>query len=439
MAQAHSTRPAAMTSRTMQQRIHAAHDSFANGERVEDGVRSIVRDSWLRSLEHLPDPEMILAPIFFDEAELEAYRRGHPLAVVLPVIQRLLVQPSQDSGLLVAVGDENGRLLWVDGDRALKRRAEGMMFVEGADWSELAVGTSAPGTALALGRGVQIAGAEHFSSRVHPWSCTAVPLHDPDSGTVLGVVDITGQDDAVAPHTLSLVQATVAAAEAQLSVHRLRSRAPRARKAPPALYRDSLQILGRDHGELHVSGSAISLSARHAELLTLLALHPKGLSAEELAVMAYPEHVSVTTVRAEMLRLRRLLARHAPGLVPESRPYRLPGSLTVDASQVLSYLRRGAHRLALNIYRGEVLPRSEAPALVLLRGEVSTLLREAVLSDAATETVLKYLQLPEAEADVGAWRAALRLLPPRSPRRAAVVAHVERLESELALSPALQR
>ena len=40
------------------------------------------------------------------------------------------------------------------------RRAEHMDFVEGADWSEAAVGTSAPGTALASGRGVQIAGAE---------------------------------------------------------------------------------------------------------------------------------------------------------------------------------------------------------------------------------------------------------------------------------------
>jgi transcriptional regulator of acetoin/glycerol metabolism len=67
-----------------------------------------------------------------------------------------------------------------------------MMFVAGADWSEASVGTSAPGTALALDRSIQISGAEHFKRSVHPWSCTAVPFHDPDSGAVLGVVDITG-------------------------------------------------------------------------------------------------------------------------------------------------------------------------------------------------------------------------------------------------------
>ena len=87
------------------------------------------------------------------------------------------------------------------------------MFVPGADWSEATVGTSAPGTALALGRGIQISGAEHYQRTVHPWSCTAVPFHDPDSGAVLGVVDITGTATAVAPHTLSLVEATVAAAQ----------------------------------------------------------------------------------------------------------------------------------------------------------------------------------------------------------------------------------
>lgn len=85
----------------------------------------------------------------------------------MPVINKLLVQPSRDSGLLVAVGDEVGRLLWVEGDPALQRRAEGMMFVPCTDWSEATVGTSAPGTALALGRGIQIAGAEHYQRAVH--------------------------------------------------------------------------------------------------------------------------------------------------------------------------------------------------------------------------------------------------------------------------------
>ncbi|MDQ0768150.1 hypothetical protein QF031_000899 [Pseudarthrobacter defluvii] len=418
------------------------------------GLRKLIRESWQRSASFKANPDNAAAPLAFDWDELEDYRRQHPLAAIMPVINKLLVQPSHDSGLLVAVGDEVGRLLWVDGDPTLQRRAEGMMFVPGADWSEASVGTSAPGTALVLGRGIQIAGAEHYQRAVHPWSCTAVPFHDPDSGAVLGVVDITGTDTAVAPHTLSLVEATVAAAQAQLRVERLQHAAELARKPvrrrPPApasrkgliagdgsragegsLYRNSLQLLGRDQALLSLGGRTVSLSARHSEILALLSTHPEGLSAEELSSLLYPGEGSTITLRAEMVRLRKVIQELSPDAVPGSRPYRLPLDLVPDTGQVLSCLQRGAHRIALEIYRGRVLPRSEAPGIVELRNRVSSLLREAVLTDGSAESLLKYAALPEASDDVGIRLAALRLLPPRSPKRAAVVADLERLEAEL--------
>ncbi|MFC4395086.1 GAF domain-containing protein [Arthrobacter sedimenti] len=411
------------------------------------GLRNLIRESWQRSAGFKANPDNAAAPLALDWDELEDYRRQHPLAAIMPVINKLLVQPSHDSGLLVAVGDEVGRLLWVDGDPTLQRRAEGMMFVPGADWSEASVGTSAPGTALALGRGIQIAGAEHYQRTVHPWSCTAVPFHDPDSGAVLGVVDITGTATAVAPHTLSLVEATVAAAQAQLRVERLQLAAELARKpvrrrstdaagrsggaTEGSLYRNSLQLLGRDQALLSLGGRTVSLSARHSEILALLSAHPEGLSAEELCSLLYPGEGSTITLRAEMVRLRKVVQQLSPDAVPGSRPYRLPLDLVPDTGQVLSCLQRGAHRIALEIYRGAVLPRSEAPGILDLRNRVSSLLREAVLTDGNAESLLKYAALPEARDDVVIRRAALRLLPPRSPKRAAVVADLERLEAEL--------
>ncbi|VXB72138.1 Uncharacterized 47.3 kDa protein in thcA 5'region [Arthrobacter sp. 9AX] len=428
----------------------AFRSSAVPTETVElPGLRTLIRESWQRSAGFKADPDNPAAPLAIDRDELEDYRRQHPLAAIMPVINKLLVQPSHDSGLLVAVGDEVGRLLWVEGDPAMQRRAEGMMFVPGADWSEASVGTSAPGTALALGRGIQIAGAEHYQRTVHPWSCTAVPFHDPDSGAVLGVVDITGTDTAVAPHTLSLVEATVAAAQAQLRVERLQlaaelagrpaqrrqssnaSRSPGAAPKEGSLYRNSLQLLGRDQALLSLEGRTVALSARHSEILALLSTHPEGLSAEELSVLLYPGEGSTITLRAEMVRLRKVLQQINPDAVPGSRPYRLPLDLVPDSAQVLSCLQRGAHRIALEIYRGAVLPRSEAPGIIDLRDKVSSLLREAVMTDGSAESLLRYAELPEARDDVGIRRAALRLLPPRSPRRAAVVAELEKLEAEL--------
>ncbi|MBT2513232.1 transcriptional regulator [Arthrobacter sp. ISL-30] len=444
---------------SLQRHALAGHELLGASKDVfglPPGLRNLIAESWQRSAQLQANPDQPEAPLVMDREELEEYRRQHPLATIMPVIQKLLVQPSHDSGLLVAVGDEIGRLLWVEGDPVLQRRAEGMMFVAGADWSEAAVGTSAPGTALALGRGIQISGAEHYKRSVHPWSCTAVPFHDPDSGALLGVVDITGTETAVAAHTLTLVEATVAAAQAQLRVERLqvaaaevsrraRRRSPGADvgasqaaahgadgKARASLYRNSLQLLGRDQALLSLGGRTVPLSARHSEILAILGSHPQGLNVEELCELLYPGEGSTVTLRAEMVRLRKVLQQLEPAAVPESRPYRLTLDLAPDAGQVLSCLQRGAHRIALEIYKGSVLPRSEAPGVVQLRLRVSGLLREALLADGSVESLLKYLELPEARDDVEVRVAALRLLPPRSPKRAALVADVERLESELA-------
>lgn len=443
-----------------------AHESLGSGTGWLERLRLPVRESWQRSLNHHSDPDGSRAELVFDDAALHGYRAAHPLAAVMPVIRRLLVEPGEDSGLLVAVGDELGRLLWVDGNPGLRRRAEDMLFVPGADWSEHTVGTSAPGTALVTAAEVQIAGPEHFSRLVHSWNCTAVPVRDPDTGTVLGVVDVTGGTEAVAPHTLALVRAAVAAAEAQLQVQRLRSGylGSGSHKQPhpvPGLsggpltaasssspssssgadagrFRspDSLEVLGRDRAVLHTGGRGVELSSRHGDLLMVLAQHPGGLSGDELALLAYPEGGLSGTVRAEMLRLRKLVQSLGAGtdgaLAMDSRPYRLTRPLAIDALQVLQFLERGAYKLALRMYRGPVLPRSEAPAVARLRSDVSGVLRQAMLSDAGADTLLQYLQLPEARNDAEAWQLALRLLAPRSPRRAGVVAALERIERELA-------
>ncbi|MFJ4168001.1 GAF domain-containing protein [Paenarthrobacter sp. NPDC089714] len=448
----HPPLPGSEAAKLLQRRALTGHEHLESWDPADlAGLRSLVRESWQRSAILQANPDVAEAPLAMDLDELEDYRAQHPLATIMPVIRKLLIQPSHDSGLLVAVGDDVGRLLWVDGDPVMQRRAEGMMFVAGSDWSEASVGTSAPGTALALDRSIQISGAEHFKRSVHPWSCTAVPFHDPDSGALLGVVDITGTETAVAPHTVSLVEATVAAAQAQLRIERLQLAAtanakPRRRSSPSAasagsgdkphkhsLYRNSLQLLGRDQALLSIDGRTATLSARHSEILAILGNHPAGLSADDLCAQLYPGEGSAVTLRAEMVRLRKVIHELSPEAVPESRPYRLPVELLPDSGQVLTCLQRGAHRIALEIYKGAVLPRSEAPGVVQLRERVSHLLREALLSDGSADSLLKYADLPEARFDVELRLAILKLLPPRSPKRAAIVADLERLEDELAV------
>lgn len=182
-----------------------------------DAVRTIVTESWQRSLSALPPTGRDSASLGIDADELERLRREGPLARALPIVRRLLIEPARDTGLVVAIGDAQGRLLWVEGDHTALRRSESMGFAVGADWSETSMGTSAPGIVVATGASASVAGEEHFSPVVREWSCTAVPLVDPHTRALMGVLDITGGPEAVSPLSLPLLTAAAAAIEAELA------------------------------------------------------------------------------------------------------------------------------------------------------------------------------------------------------------------------------
>ena len=291
------------------------HDEFLATGRIAPTVRPVVADSWRRSLVGGLDPETSGVRVALGSAALEELRRRSPLARTMPVIRRLLVDAAADAGLVVAVSDAAGQLLWVEGDAGLRTRAEGMQFVAGADWSEASAGTNAPGTALRTGRGVQILGPEHLVRLVTPWSCTAVPIRDPDTRSVLGALDVTGGPEAAGAQTLALVRATVAAAEAQLRIDRLRGPAP-SRTATRLVTPARLAVLGRPAALLERGGRQIVLSLRHSEIVLLLSEHRGGLRGGELEAGLSASGLSAVTVRAEVSRLRSVLGEHALRVAP---------------------------------------------------------------------------------------------------------------------------
>jgi hypothetical protein len=189
-------------------------------------------------------------------------------------------------------------------------------------------------------------------------------------------------------------------------------------------------VLGRDRALLAVRDGPderdVVLGLRHAEILLMLAVHRQGLTAGHLAELVYGDARAIGTLRPEMVRLRRLLEHRAPRLVPESRPYRIR-PIETDAQQVLALIARGAHRIALATLRGEVLPSSRAPGVERLRAEIRTSLRETLMSEASTDTLLEYVDSDIGTDDVDALGQLLKMLPPRSPRRASIVSRLESL------------
>jgi hypothetical protein len=408
--------------------LRAAHEILVTRGAPEPrtAVRPLVWDSWRRSLGSGVDPDGQAPPVDLLDDDLAAYRAAHPLAPVLPVIRRLLVEDAEADRMIVAVTDAHGRMLWVEGDRRLRGLAEGMNFVAGARWSEDVAGTNAPGTALALDAPVQIYGSEHYRRPVQPWSCSAAPVHHPVTGVLLGAIDVTGGDHVASPHVLTLVRATVAAVESELRwLHREEQRTePRppapvpVRAAPPLL-----EVLGRERARLTLPAGPVELSLRHSELLLLLAeaaAAGEGRTAERLAAECHAGGTASVTVRAELSRLRRLVGADLLG----SRPYRLLGPLETDLARVRGLLDRGAAGAALDAYAGPVLPRSTAPGVVAARRRTAAALRGGVLRSRRPELLLRWTALPEARDDAAAWQACLEALPAGSPRRGAVAAHL---------------
>ncbi len=400
------------------------------------GLRPLVAESWRRSARVDPDGLPTLA---LDDAQLDAIRGQGPIGTALPVVRRLLLDDVRAAGCVVALTDAAGCIVWVDGARAARRAAEDMGFTAGADWAEEHAGTSAPGTALRLGRGVQIRSEEHYATAVKAFSCTAVPLHAAD-GSVVGALDITGDDRAVERHTLPLLTATAAAAEAEIALTALRhatratsttvpraDRADRADRGRRGADSAELTLLGSDTATLRTGDRAVRLSERHSEVLAVLASTPGGLAAADLAVAVYGDRRAVPTLRAEVVRLRRVLADHAPGAHLSSRPYRLTGIRT-DVETVLSALDRGARLQAVDGYAGPVLPGSASPGVDDLRDAVRSRFRESVLTDGGVEALQAWSRTADGAADPQVLRALLGVLPRRSPRRAGLVAAIEALD-----------
>ena len=390
-------------------------------------------------------------------------------------------------------------LMTIEGSAPVRLRAAGdMNFAEGTLWSEGGAGTNAIGTAIALDHAVQVFGPEHFSDPVQRWTCSAAPIHDPDTGAVIGVIDLTGDLSTVHPHSLAVATATARAVEASLQlalqerdarlharyggrvspdrsalmtpsgraigavpeglgrrrpardparrrladpavrrarrrraglphargVRRARGRvAPRHRRSRPLA---KLAFLGRDRAHLELGDKRIELRPRLAEILVLLCARPDGMSAEALCADLHGDGGSVSSVRVEVSRLRKLL-----GPWIDTDRYRLTCDVETDVRRVEGLLAAGAVIEAAETYPGPLLPSSEAPGVVRERERLDAWMRQAVLTSDEPEALWAWVHSLSGADDLGAWKRLLAQLEFRDPRRALCAARVGELRAAL--------
>ena len=395
------------------------------------GMRSEVADSWRRSAAAGVAPDRVEAPVTVVESDLAALREAHPLSRVFPLLDDVLGQAVRECDAVMAIGDADGQLLWVCGSSAVLREAEKIGFVAGSNWDERLAGTNAPGLALATGQPSTITRAEHFRSSVRRWSCAAMPIHDPSTTQLLGVLDVTGGDQVAVPQTLAMLRTAARLAEAELARERVLPTLP---ERTGAGLRMHIEALGRSDALVTVDDGrgrpkTVRLSPRHSEILVLLASAPSGLTGDELSILLYDQdEPASSTLRAELNRLRGLLGDQ----LLASRPYRLTGSVTADWVAADAQLAAGDVRGAVRCYRGPVLPRSTAPGVERIRGDLAAGLRQALVRSGQPDLMAAWTRSAWGRDDYEMWDAQRRAIGTSSPLLPLIDGQLARLDAELA-------
>ena len=412
-------------------RLARAHDAVLSGAPPPPELRGVIVDSWRRCAAAGVDPQRGLAPLALAGDEASERWRSSPLAAAEGVLRELLDDVRSEGEQILLVCDADGTLLWIDGDQRMLDHATGVHLMRGATWSEAAAGTNAMGTALAVDHSLQVFSAEHFATPVHGWTCSAAPLHDPVSGQLLGVLDLSGPLQTAHPHSLALVTAAarmvegVLLREATLRAAEAREDAAARGAFPVAVPRPGVRVraLGRDRAEVQLSeGETVTLSRRHSELLVLLSLRPEGMTAEEVAIATHGDFGKPVTARAELSRLRRVLGRR---LLAE--PYRLDAPPRADFLAAGELAGAGALAAALDAYPGPLLPRSELPLVVEAREALDHRVRQAILRAGDPDLLHRWIHSAAGRDDLEACRRLVAALPDDDDRRPAALSHLRRL------------
>ncbi|GAA2312422.1 hypothetical protein GCM10010234_66320 [Streptomyces hawaiiensis] len=156
---------------------------FLQGEPVETGVRASILNSWRRCR------SLGLSPDTFDLPYREDFDAGGRIVrAAVPVLDRLQ-STFAGSQVNISVADANGTvLLRRFGDASMARSLPAIQVVPGFVFAEQVAGTNGIGLALAERQLIRVYGAEHFAQRSQQNACVAMPVRDPLSGRIEGVL-----------------------------------------------------------------------------------------------------------------------------------------------------------------------------------------------------------------------------------------------------------
>ena len=207
--------------RKYDQEMARAWENFVTAAVVDlDIVPEIIAESWKRCRKAGIDPYDGVKIDIMPQEELNKLRSKMStlISITRPFMENLYNFVA-GSGFIVILSDENGNLLETLGDPGIYKKALEVNLIPGGNWREEAAGTNGIGTALVLGKPVQVSGKEHYCWKIHNWTCSAAPIYG-ENNKILGALQMSGPSHASHKHTLGMVVAAVKAIEEQLRVER---------------------------------------------------------------------------------------------------------------------------------------------------------------------------------------------------------------------------
>lgn len=168
-------------------RLRRARDKFLSSGSVDERlISATVRDSWHRSRELRVHPDRVDLP-FVREPDLDS-----PLVTAAsPVIRRLSDDLAAQPVSVILTSADGLILDRVAADAGIRRALDAVRLACGYSYAEKFVGTNGIGTAVETGQPTFICGGEHYLDTLGRLACAGVPIRDPLSGRVAGILDLT--------------------------------------------------------------------------------------------------------------------------------------------------------------------------------------------------------------------------------------------------------
>ena len=187
--------------------IMTAWESFLTDTGKQDcpGVRSVVKDSWMRCKSVGIDARGTGAVVRNDDDYLhQLHEDNHELIRAAADSMSIMKNLLDCTAAMIILTDRDGVILENYGDNRVLEAGRDIHLEVGGRWNEEVAGTNGIGTALQTGKPMLIHAAEHYCQDVKGWTCAAAPIFDPFDGSVLGVVDLSGPTKIFQRHNMTV-------------------------------------------------------------------------------------------------------------------------------------------------------------------------------------------------------------------------------------------